>query len=145
MKQFYEVKWKVGRFCASKIPIARQLVCSVTGESCVHTMRENSLNMGLGGVKTWCKFPACENKLIFLQLFCSVWAPASLGEFTRSHTGSLFTLYLSGYRYANRNPYPFIKTWGVRRSPPSPFPHMTACSSDRPKMAPISARIYTNK
>lgn len=40
MKQFYEVKWQVGRFCAPKILIARQLVCSVKGELCLHHERE---------------------------------------------------------------------------------------------------------
>lgn len=67
----------------------------------------------------------------------------TLDKFTRSHTDWLFTLYLSGYRYADGSPNPFIKTSGICPSLTLlSLPHMTACSSEWPKMAPILANVY---
>lgn len=61
----------------------------------------------------------------------------TLGTSTRSPAGWLFPRYLSGYRYANGSPNPFSKPGVYILHFISPVPHMTACSSDWPKMAPI--------
>lgn len=74
----------------------------------------------------WKSLPA--NKKSLGAAFLLRVSPMTPGKFTRSHTEWLFTLYLSGYRYANGSPNTFIKTWGRCPSlPPLSLPQMTNC------------------